>query len=364
MNGMDRKLGRRAWVTALVLSLGVWMPACSAQKTDAKMASKEIPDTEVVAKYGDQSITAGEVRKKSATDFEQLELRLKQCESEYVKGKHDMMDAQVRKIVQDALVEKEAAAKNMTKEAFLASAVVVTDATDAEIDAFYEENKARIPPGTTKEQIAPQIKSYLAQQRQGEAKEKFTTELETKYGVRYTIEPMRVEVAADGPSKGPKNAPVTIVEFSDFQCPFCSRLIPTMDQVTKTYGDKVHLVFRQFPLNFHQFAQKAAEASLCADEQGKFWEMHDVMFANQNELSVDKLKERAATLGVKADQFNTCLDSGKFATRVADDLKAGSAAGVSGTPALFVNGRFISGAVPYADVAKVIDDELQRKGAK
>ena len=123
-------------------------------------------------------------------------------------------------------------------------------------------------------------------------------------------------------------------------------------------------MFRQFPLNFHQFAQKAAEASLCAEEQGKFWEMHDAMFKNQNDLAVDKLKAKAAELGLTADTFNSCLDSGKFASRVADDLKAGSEAGVSGTPALFVNGRFISGAVPYADIAKVIDDELQRKGAK
>jgi len=363
MNGTDRKLVRRAWVTALVLA-GVWMPACSAQKTDAKMASKDIPDTEVVAKYGDKSVTAGEVRKNSATDFDQLELRLKQCQSEYEKGKHDVMDAQVRKLVQDSLVEKEAAAKNMTKEAFLASAVKVTDPTDAEVDAFYEENKARIPPGTTKEQISPQIKNYLSQQRQAEAKDKFTNELETKYGVRYTLEPMRVEVAAIGPERGPKDAPVTIVEFSDFQCPFCSRLYPTVEQVKTTYGDKVRLVFRQFPLNFHQFAQKAAEASLCADEQGKFWEMHNAMFSNQNELAVDKLKEKAAGMGLKAEQFNSCLDGGKFAPKVAEDLKAGSAAGVSGTPALFINGRFISGAVPYADIAKVIDDELQRKGAK
>jgi protein-disulfide isomerase len=168
----------------------------------------------------------------------------------------------------------------------------------------------------------------------------------------------------DGPSQGPADAPVTIVEFSDFQCPFCSRLYPTVEQVKSTYGDKVHLVFRQFPLNFHQFAQKAAEASLCADEQGKFWEMHNAMFSKQDELAVDKLKEKAAGMGLKADQFNACLDGGKYAPKVAEDVKAGSEAGVSGTPALFINGRFISGAVPYADIAKVIDDELQRKGAK
>ncbi|HXU45387.1 MAG TPA: thioredoxin domain-containing protein [Thermoanaerobaculia bacterium] len=326
------------------------------------MASKEIPDSQVLAKYGDQSITAGDVRKKAASDFDQLELRLKQCQAEYEKSKHDVMENQVKKVVQDALIAKEAAAKNMTTEAYLASAVKVADVTDAEVDAFYEENKARIPPTTTKEQIAPQIKSYLGQQRQAEARDKFQAELETKYAVAYTMEPMRVEVAATGPAKGPKEAPVTIVEFSDFQCPFCGKLTPTIDQVTQTYGDKVRLVFRQFPLNFHQFAQKAAEASLCANEQGKFWDLHDAMFKNQNDLAVDKLKAKAAELGLKADQFNSCLDSGKYVAQITEDQKAGSEAGVSGTPALFVNGRFISGAVPYTEIAKVVDDELKRKG--
>ena len=363
MNGTDRKLGRRAWVTAFVLALGVWMPACSAQKTDAKMASKDIPDSEVVAKYGDKSVTAGEVRKNSATDFDQLELRLKQCQSEYEKGKHDVMDAQVRKLVQDSLIEKEAAEKNMTKEAFLASAVKVVDPTDAEIDAFYEENKARIPPGTTKEQIAPQIKNYLSQQRQAEAKEKFTSDLETKYGVRYTLEPMRVEVAAEGPSKGPKNAPVTIVEFSDFQCPFCSRLIPTVDQVTANYGDKVRLVFRQFPLNFHQFAQKAAEASLCAEEQGKFWEMHDKMFENQRALDRASLERYASEIGLDVARFKADLDGGRYKSAVKADTDYGNSlpGGGMGTPTFFINGRKLAGAYPYEKFEQLIKEALAKK---
>ena len=170
-------------------------------------------------------------------------------------------------------------------------------------------------------------------------------------------------MAATGPSKGPANAPITIVEFSDFQCPFCSRVNPTLAQVREKYGDKVRIVFRQFPLSFHQQAQKAAEASLCAGDQGKFWELHDAMFADQQALGVDQLKTKAAGLGVNAEQFNQCLDSGKHAATVQADLKDGSAAGVSGTPAMFINGRFLSGAQPLNEITKVIDDELARKSA-
>jgi protein-disulfide isomerase len=128
------------------------------------------------------------------------------------------------------------------------------------------------------------------------------------------------------------------------------------------YGDKVRLVFRQYPLGFHPFAQKAAEASLCAHEQGKFWQLHDAMFANQQGLAVDSLKAKAAELGMSAAAFNACLDGGQYADEVQGDMAAGTAAGVSGTPAMFVNGRFISGAVPLEEITKVIDDELRRQG--
>jgi protein-disulfide isomerase len=156
---------------------------------------------------------------------------------------------------------------------------------------------------------------------------------------------------------------VTIVEFSDFQCPYCSRLTPTLEQVMSKYGNKVRIVFRQFPLPIHDKAAKAAEAALCANEQGKFWEMHDAMFKDQGGLAVDGLKTKAATLGLNAQSFNSCLDSGKETPAVQADLKAGQQAGVQGTPAMFVNGRFINGAQPYETIAGIIDDELKRKGA-
>ena len=121
-------------------------------------------------------------------------------------------------------------------------------------------------------------------------------QLETAAKIEILTEPFRVEVAAVGPSKGPEDAPVTIVEFSDFECPFCNRVNASMEKIRETYGDKVRIVFRQFPLQIHENARKAGEASLCADEQGKFWEMHDGMFAEQKNLGGEGLKSIAAKI--------------------------------------------------------------------
>ena len=171
----------------------------------------------------------------------------------------------------------------------------------------------------------------------------------------------RVEVESEGyPAQGPADAPVTIVEFSDFECPFCSRVVPTLERVKEEYGDKVRLVFRHFPLSMHPNAPKAAEASMCAHDQGKFWQMHDLMFEEQKQLSVVDLKSKAERLELDTEQFNQCLDSDKYADEVQQDMQAGQQAGVTGTPAMFVNGRLVSGAVPFEQIAPVIDSELAR----
>ena len=344
------QITRRAGVLALILALAAWIPACSAQ--DKSKPSPAAGGSQVLATVNGQPITEADVRKASAEQFARLE-------SEYKKNQHDLLEGQLNQLVQDRLLEAEAKTRNSTKEQVLAS-IAPAEVTDAEVDAFYEQNKAQIP--RPKEQVAGQIKAYLSQQRQMETRSKFFDELQSKYKVEIKMEPMRADVAAIGPAKGPASAPVTIVEFSDFQCPYCARVVPTLDQVKAKYGDKVRIVFRQFPLGMHPQAQKAAEASLCANEQGKFWEMHDTMFQNQQQLAVDNLKAKASELGLNAEQFNSCLDSGKFAQQVAADMREGEAAGVSGTPAMFVNGRFINGAVPLEQISAVIDDELRRKG--
>ena len=171
--------------------------------------------------------------------------------------------------------------------------------------------------------------------------------------------------ADDDPVKGNKVAPVEIIEFSDFQCPFCGKFYSeTYNQVIDAYvkTGKASLVFRDFPLsNIHPYAQKAAEASECADEQGKFWEYHNKLFENQEALSVDNLKQYAKDLKLNTAKFNECLDSGAMADEVQKDLDEGSSYGVTGTPAFFINGRLIAGAYPFSEFQKIIEEELAKK---
>jgi protein-disulfide isomerase len=361
MDASDRKRAASRHLVpsllVLALALGFCLPACSsAQDKGGSKAGAQDDPGQVLARVNGKAITAGEVHAEGSDQFDLLE-------REYLQRKHEIAEAQLKKIVQDRLLDAEAAARGASKDKLLAE-IKPAEVTDADAEAFYEKNKAQMPP-RSKDSLMPQIKAYLQQNGQQEARDKYFKTLEAKYKVDYLLEPMRVEVASNGfPARGPAAAPVTIVEFSDFQCPFCSRITPTLEQVVSKYGNKVRLVFRQFPLPMHPNAAKAAEASLCANEQGKFWEMHDAMFKDQGGLAVDGLKTKAAGIaGINAASFNSCLDSGKETPAVQSDMKAGTKAGVNGTPAMFVNGRFISGVVSADDLSKVIDEELKRKGA-
>ncbi|MGC4113996.1 MAG: thioredoxin domain-containing protein [Myxococcales bacterium] len=175
-------------------------------------------------------------------------------------------------------------------------------------------------------------------------------------------EPPRVKLeAGNAPAKGPKNAPIQIYEFSDFQCPFCTRVLPTVKQIEETYGNKVVVFWKNYPLPFHDKAPLAAEASLAAHEQGKFWQMHDKLFANQSALDRASLEKYAQELQLDMTKFKAALDSGKFKDQVKKDMDQGSTAGVSGTPSFVVNGKLVVGAQPFEEFKKVIDAELAAK---
>jgi len=160
--------------------------------------------------------------------------------------------------------------------------------------------------------------------------------------------------------RGNFNAPVTLVEFSDFECPFCGRAYPTFQKILNDYPDQVRLVYKQFPLtSIHPNSQKAAEASECASEQGKFWEYHDKLFDNQaSGYSIDKFKQWAKELNLDSGKFDNCLDGGKYASKITADQQEGQAKGVNGTPATFVNGQLVSGAQPYENFKQIIDSLL------
>jgi protein-disulfide isomerase len=332
------------------------LPACAGEKSDAaKPAGAAVADKNTpVAEVNGKTVTMADLEALLAPQLQKLEQQRQQ-----------LLEQGLDRLVEQKLMETEAAARGIDVLALQQAEIQgkVTEVTDAEVSTWYQENQARVQ-GRPLEQIAPQIKQYLSQQRGSDVQVAFLKSLRAKYKTRILMDVARIEVAEAGsPSKGgPVGSPITIIEFSDFQCPFCSRVNPALAQAKEIYGDKMRVVFRQFPLNIHPLAPKAAEAALCANEQGKFWEMHDVLFADQQKLTVPDLKAAAQTLGLDAAKFDSCLDGGKMAEVVARDMADGQKAGVSGTPALFVNGRFINGAVPFEELAKVINDELSRKG--
>ncbi|MEM3126612.1 MAG: DsbA family protein [Candidatus Woesearchaeota archaeon] len=163
------------------------------------------------------------------------------------------------------------------------------------------------------------------------------------------------------PFKGDKNAKVTIVEFSDYQCPYCARFYSqTLPQIEENYikSGKVKFVYRDYPLPFHQFAQKASEAAECAGDQEKYWEMHNKIFDNQQQLNIENLKYWAKELGLDGKEFDSCLDSGKYVSEVKEDIANGSAVGVTGTPTFIINGEIVSGAQPYEVFQQIIEAKL------
>jgi protein-disulfide isomerase len=328
-------------------------------------AAQEVGD--VLATVGGDEVTRAEVEAAASEALEQVDRELRQCRMDAEQRRHQTLEEETRKLVRERLLAARAEEQGITQDELLQTEVQsrVAAVTPAEIDAFYEANRARIGPAT-KDQVAPQIEQYLRQQRESQAYQEFITGLEEEHEVAYEIGPYRVEIATAGePARGPAEAPVTIVEFSDFECPFCSRVVPTLDQIQEHYGDRVRLVFKQFPLrSIHPNAQKAAEASLCAEEQGRFWELHDAMFADQRNLAVPALKAKAGEVGLDPAAFADCLDSGRYAEAVEEDLQEGSAIGISGTPAMVINGRLLSGAVPYEEIARVVDEELARQGGR
>jgi protein-disulfide isomerase len=348
---------------ALLFTLG-WMLAGGASleaKTEAKAADNRAATVNGVV------VTVDEVTAKAKERLDDLDLQHQQMEMKFQQERTTRMLTALGELLEDRLLDLEAKATGKTKEALLDEGVKAKAGTvgDADVDAYYEQLKSQQPQGLPpKESIAERIKAYLQQQKDQNARNLYFADLKTKYKVETFLSEPRAEIATDGhPAKGPADAPVTIVEFSDFQCPFCKQVVPTLEQITQKYGDKVRLVFRQFPLtSIHPFAQKAAEAALCANEQGKFWQMHDAMFGDQTKLEVAALKTTAAGLGVDKAKFDECLDSGRFAARVKDDEKAGALVGVSGTPAIFINGRSYSGAQPFDVLSGVIDEELAKAG--
>jgi protein-disulfide isomerase len=334
---------RTFWIPLLLLGLGISFPALAA--------------SEPLAEVDGVAITTEEVEKPLAPQVSKLEEQIYNL-------KRQRLDA----IINDKLLEKEAAKHKLTVPALLDAEVTskVGLVTEQEIEKFYQENKAQIKG--EQGQVREQIRSYLQNQKLNAKRDEFLKSLRSQAKVMINLKPppvLRVEVSAAGaPFKGPAKAPVTIVEFSDFHCPFCRRVLPTLAQLESKYGEKVKLVFRDFPIdNLHPGATKAHEAARCANEQGKFWAYHDKLFASPPKSTPEIFKELAKEVGLDVTSFETCFDGGKYQADIKKDIEEGNRVGVTGTPAFFINGRLVSGAQPLEAFSRIIDDELARIGA-
>jgi len=257
--------------------------------------------------------------------------------------------------VTDRILGRAAAARNLSIDDFISSEVdAMGEISDEEIAAFYEENKEQVP-GATLEELTPRIREFL---RRGRGSE-YVRKLRAESAATFLLEQPRIVVAADGPSRGPDDAAVTIVEFSDFQCPFCVRAVPIMNELLERYPKDVRLVYRHLPLDrIHPRARPAAEASACADEQGKFWGYHDAVFANSKSLLDEDLKRLAEETGLDVAAWEQCMAEGRFKQKVQEDFDAARSAGISATPAFIVNGVLVPGAKPVEAFAELVEAEL------
>ncbi len=265
-------------------------------------------------------------------------------------------------MIAEKLIDKAAQAQGMSKEAYLAENVdaKVDPPTDEEIEAFYEQQKGRIkvPLDQMKERIA----DYLKSTRQQAKRQELVASLKEKAGVKVMLEPPRTEITLEGAAyeiqDGEKG--IVMAEFSDYQCPFSKKVQETVHRLLDTYKGKIHYAFFDFPLAFHANAMKAHEAARCAGEQGKYAAYNAKLFENQAKLDVEDLKTYAVDLGLDKQAFDSCLDSGKFAEKVQESVQKGNLAGVTGTPAFFVNGIMITGAQPFESFQEVVESELAR----
>ena len=330
--------------TAILCSLTLLVSLACMSQTPAK--------SEAVAEVNGVTIKAAEIDKAIGMQIAKLEEQIYQLRQQKLEA-----------LIREKLLADEALKRGISVQALLDAEVTskVPPVADQDIETFYQANKAQIKGEEAA--VRQQIRSFLQNQKVSAQRETFVKSLrsQAKVAVYLKVPPVyRAEVSVAGaPFKGPEAAPVTIVEVTDFHCPYCKRVQPTLNEVLLKYPDKVKLVFRDFPIDqLHPNARKAAEAARCANEQGKFWPYHDKLMAGGTDASPEKLKEYAKELELDAGAFEQCLASGKYRAAVQKDVDEGTRLGVNGTPAFFINGRMLSGAQPTDAFAKVIDEEL------
>lgn len=328
--------------------------ADSDTKSDAQSTRR--PGDEAIAVIIDgRSITIEEIHEHMKDQF--LEEFLRQPEDR----QFEMREGAIRTLVQEHVVEIEAIKRGKTSaELFEEITAAVPEPTAEDVADWYSKNQTRVR-GAPLEDIASAIKDLLAQERRAQAVKDFLDPKLAALSWQMVLTPPRKNLEATRLVRGPADAPITIMTFSDYQCPYCVRAEPVLAEVLLRYPNQVRVNHRHFPLdNIHSFARRASEAAMCADERGKFWEFHDAIFALNGQLDENSLAGIAASVGLDVDAYGVCVEERRYKDFVEADFAAGRDAGVTGTPSFFLNGIALKGARDADELSRNVDLELER----
>lgn len=340
-------------IIVFILSV-VILGGCSKATSNPQYKYMKAQGDGVAAKIGEITITNAEVTKGIESDLYDAQMKL-----------FDIKFNKLNQLMIEKVIAKDPKSKGLTKdqyfEKYISSKINIDD---KKIDAFIKERK--IPKAQVNDAVKQKIIQFLTMQEKEAAVKTWLAEKTKKSGIQIFMEkPKRptFDVKVGGaPTYGSASAKVTIIEFSDFQCPFCAQGAKVLTALKKKYGNKIQIAFKQYPLPFHTQAKMAAVASMCIHEQKAdlFWKMHDEMFANQDKLQVPDLKALAKKLGAEPAKFDQCLDDKKYLGHVEKDIQEGKEIGVKSTPTFFINGQLIAGALPVEQFSEIIDEELAK----
>jgi protein-disulfide isomerase len=352
------------WLASFGCGSSAQSPAPAPQPAQGT-AAPQSPPSSTPALHGDAvAVIDGEPLPRSTLDEAVAPQIAKLDEEAYEIRKQQLDD-----LINDRLFAAEAKRRGVSVDALIATEVTAKagDVTEADVQGFIAKNRRRLPADPSA--LLPQIKDYLANEKIKARREAFASDLRTKAHVQVLLKMppfYRAPIELAGaPSKGPEGAPVTIVEFSDFHCPYCRGVQPTLDQVLQKYPTQVRLVYKHFPIDsLHPQARRVADASWCAQQQHKFWEFHDAVYASAPDASDAAIAGFASKAGLDIKAFDACVASGKGDPIVQAHIDEGTHYGVSGTPGFFVNGRLLSGAVPFTAFTEIIDEELAASKSK
>lgn len=328
---------------ALVLLVLLIGAACTALTS---WAGQEPGQKKVVAVVNGVELTQADLEDKEAA-------KLLQPRDQYYVAQKQALD----QLIDDTLLEMQAQREKLTVQELLDRHVnsQIKEPTEDQLQVYYEglQTESSYPA------MRDKIVETIHQHRFNKIKAEYIRSLRANANLQVLLFPPTAQVAlGDSYVRGPKDAPVVIIEFADYECPYCRKFHPDMKKLEQEFPGKIAFAYKDFPLPMHKSAQKAAEAARCAGEQGRFWEYHDLLFETNSGLEPDHLKDYAHKLNLDSAKFDACLDSGEGSAAVKTDQEQGRELGITGTPSLFVNHHFYSGAINYASLREIVQQQL------